>query len=67
MFSWNFELHLCLKNYELLPFRFQAGFFLVQHAHLWQDHLDKLFELYASGKLKVCFTIYVCYFLLVLL
>jgi NADPH:quinone reductase-like Zn-dependent oxidoreductase len=30
-----------------------AGFFLVQHAHLWQDHLDKLFELYASGKLKV--------------
>ncbi|CAM0951698.1 unnamed protein product [Alopecurus aequalis] len=31
----------------------QAGFFLVQYAHLWQDHLDKLFELYASGKLKV--------------
>ncbi|KAM3257951.1 hypothetical protein ACQJBY_049961 [Aegilops geniculata] len=30
-----------------------AGFFLVQHAHMWQDHLDKLFELYASGKLKV--------------
>ncbi|OEL34701.1 Zinc-binding alcohol dehydrogenase domain-containing protein 2, partial [Dichanthelium oligosanthes] len=31
----------------------QAGFFLVQYAHLWQDHLDKLFDLYASGKLKV--------------
>ncbi|KAI4990103.1 hypothetical protein ZWY2020_038466 [Hordeum vulgare] len=30
-----------------------AGFFLVQHAHMWQEHLDKLFELYASGKLKV--------------
>uniref|UniRef100_A0A0A9BTL5 Enoyl reductase (ER) domain-containing protein n=1 Tax=Arundo donax TaxID=35708 RepID=A0A0A9BTL5_ARUDO len=30
-----------------------AGFFLVQYAHLWQDHLDKLFDLYASGKLKV--------------
>uniref|UniRef100_A0ACD5YHA3 Uncharacterized protein n=1 Tax=Avena sativa TaxID=4498 RepID=A0ACD5YHA3_AVESA len=30
-----------------------AGFFLVQYAHLWQEHLDKLFQLYASGKLKV--------------
>ncbi|KAL6656142.1 hypothetical protein ACP70R_006968 [Stipagrostis hirtigluma subsp. patula] len=30
-----------------------AGFFLIQYAHLWQDHLDKLFNLYASGKLKV--------------
>ncbi|KAL5201731.1 hypothetical protein ABZP36_036085 [Zizania latifolia] len=30
-----------------------AGFFLIQYAHLWQDHLDKLFHLYASGKLKV--------------
>ncbi|ONM55473.1 ARP protein (REF) [Zea mays] len=30
-----------------------AGFFLVQYAHLWQDHLNKLFDLYASGKLKV--------------
>ncbi|EEC84707.1 hypothetical protein OsI_31662 [Oryza sativa Indica Group] len=30
-----------------------AGFFLIQYAHLWQDHLDKLFDLYASGKLKV--------------
>nr|CAB3453590.1 unnamed protein product [Digitaria exilis] len=30
-----------------------AGFFLVQYAHLWQEHLDKLFDLYASGKLKV--------------
>nr|CAB3453600.1 unnamed protein product [Digitaria exilis] len=30
-----------------------AGFFLIQYAHLWQDHLEKLFNLYASGKLKV--------------
>ncbi|KAL6656141.1 hypothetical protein ACP70R_006967 [Stipagrostis hirtigluma subsp. patula] len=30
-----------------------AGFFLIQYAHLWQDHLDKLFDLYASGRLKV--------------
>ncbi|PWZ12365.1 Prostaglandin reductase-3 [Zea mays] len=30
-----------------------AGFFLVQYAHLWQDHLEKLFNLYSSGKLKV--------------
>ncbi|XP_006661314.2 probable quinone oxidoreductase [Oryza brachyantha] len=30
-----------------------AGFFLIQCAQLWQDHLDKLFDLYASGKLKV--------------
>ena len=43
------------SNFENLPFELQAGFFLVQYAHLWQDHLDKLFDLYASGKLKVCF------------
>ncbi|XAR59461.1 15-hydroxyprostaglandin dehydrogenase (NAD(+)) [Bertholletia excelsa] len=30
-----------------------AGFFLVQYAHLWQEHLDKLFHLYSLGKLKV--------------
>ncbi|KAM7251148.1 hypothetical protein ACFE04_023031 [Oxalis oulophora] len=30
-----------------------AGFFLVQYGHLWQEHLDKLFELFATGKLKV--------------
>ncbi|KAE9607270.1 putative 15-hydroxyprostaglandin dehydrogenase (NAD(+)) [Lupinus albus] len=30
-----------------------AGFFLVQYGHLWQEHLDKLFNLYSSGKLKV--------------
>ncbi|WVZ65207.1 hypothetical protein U9M48_014613 [Paspalum notatum var. saurae] len=30
-----------------------AGFFLIQYAHLWRDHLEKLFNLYASGKLKV--------------
>ncbi|CAM8914083.1 hypothetical protein QQ045_031278 [Rhodiola kirilowii] len=31
-----------------------AGFFLVQYAHLWQQHLDRLFDLFSSGKLKVC-------------
>jgi len=30
-----------------------AGFFLVQYAHLWQEHLDRLFEHFAIGKLKV--------------
>lgn len=30
-----------------------AGFFLVQYPHLWQEHLDRLFDLYSSGKLKV--------------
>lgn len=30
-----------------------AGFFLVQYSHLWQQHLDKLFDFYSSGKLKV--------------
>ncbi|KAL5541104.1 hypothetical protein UlMin_043390 [Ulmus minor] len=30
-----------------------AGFFLVQYAHLWQQHLDKLVHLFSLGKLKV--------------
>lgn len=30
-----------------------AGFFLVQYAHLWQEHLSKLISLFSSGKLKV--------------
>ncbi|XP_073270357.1 uncharacterized protein [Primulina huaijiensis] len=30
-----------------------AGFFLVQYAHFWQNHLDRLVDLYSSGKLKV--------------
>lgn len=30
-----------------------AGFFLVQYAHLWQQHLNTLFNLFSSGKLKV--------------
>ncbi|KAG9450919.1 hypothetical protein H6P81_010884 [Aristolochia fimbriata] len=30
-----------------------SGFFLVQYVHLWQEHLDRLFDLYSSGKLKV--------------
>ncbi|KAI4295637.1 hypothetical protein L6164_035660 [Bauhinia variegata] len=30
-----------------------AGFFLVQYGHLWQQHLEKLFDLYSAGKLKV--------------
>ncbi|KAL6494725.1 hypothetical protein OROGR_031525 [Orobanche gracilis] len=30
-----------------------AGFFLVHYAHLWQEHLDKLVDLYSRGKLKV--------------
>ncbi|KAF9622512.1 hypothetical protein IFM89_031916 [Coptis chinensis] len=30
-----------------------AGFFLVQYSYLWQQHLDRLFQLYSSKKLKV--------------
>ncbi|KAI3922212.1 hypothetical protein MKX01_005901 [Papaver californicum] len=30
-----------------------SGFFLVQYSHLWQQHLDRLFHLFSSGKLKV--------------
>ncbi|CDO97165.1 unnamed protein product [Coffea canephora] len=30
-----------------------AGFFLVQYAHFWQEHLDRLFHLFSVGKLKV--------------
>lgn len=30
-----------------------AGFFLVQHGHLWKQHMNSLFDLYSSGKLKV--------------
>ncbi|KAK1439921.1 hypothetical protein QVD17_05746 [Tagetes erecta] len=30
-----------------------AGFFLVQYAHLWQQHLDSLVHLFTVGKLKV--------------
>uniref|UniRef100_A0A7N0UM82 Uncharacterized protein n=1 Tax=Kalanchoe fedtschenkoi TaxID=63787 RepID=A0A7N0UM82_KALFE len=30
-----------------------AGFFLVQYAPLWQQHLDRLYDLFSTGKLKV--------------
>lgn len=30
-----------------------AGFFLVQYSHFWQQHLEKLFDLFSKGKLKV--------------
>jgi NADPH:quinone reductase-like Zn-dependent oxidoreductase len=30
-----------------------AGFFLVQYSHMWQEHLDRLFDVYSKGKLKV--------------
>ncbi|CAH9125801.1 unnamed protein product [Cuscuta epithymum] len=30
-----------------------AGFFLVQYAHLWHEHLSRLIHLFSSGKLKV--------------
>ncbi|XP_054786825.1 uncharacterized protein LOC129293048 isoform X2 [Prosopis cineraria] len=30
-----------------------TGFFLVQYSHLWRQHLDRLFDLYSMGKLKV--------------
>ncbi|PHT42043.1 hypothetical protein CQW23_20897 [Capsicum baccatum] len=30
-----------------------AGFFLIQYAHLWQEHLDRLVNLFSSGKLKI--------------
>ncbi|XP_021625824.1 prostaglandin reductase-3 isoform X2 [Manihot esculenta] len=30
-----------------------AGFFLIQYGHLWQQHLDRLFDLFSTGKLKI--------------
>ncbi|CAA0807542.1 ARP protein (REF [Striga hermonthica] len=30
-----------------------AGFFLLQYVQFWQEHLDKLVDLYSKGKLKV--------------
>ncbi|KAK9096901.1 hypothetical protein Sjap_022398 [Stephania japonica] len=30
-----------------------VGFFLVQYSQFWQEHLEKLFNLYSAGKLKV--------------
>ncbi|CAN6466690.1 unnamed protein product [Victoria cruziana] len=30
-----------------------AGFFLVQYGHLYRSHLEKLYNLFSSGKLKV--------------
>ncbi|XP_055815839.1 uncharacterized protein LOC129885552 [Solanum dulcamara] len=30
-----------------------TGFFLIQYAHLWQEHLDRLVNLFSSGKLKI--------------
>ncbi|KAG2703584.1 hypothetical protein I3760_06G145500 [Carya illinoinensis] len=30
-----------------------SGFFLIQHSHLWQRHLDRLFNIFSEGKLKV--------------
>ncbi|EEF43705.1 prostaglandin reductase-3 [Ricinus communis] len=30
-----------------------AGFFLIQYADLWQQHLNKLFDLFSAGKLKI--------------
>ncbi|XP_074292940.1 uncharacterized protein LOC141619813 isoform X3 [Silene latifolia] len=30
-----------------------AGFFLPQYSHLWRQHLDKLYNAYSSGMLKV--------------
>nr|POF09982.1 prostaglandin reductase-3 [Quercus suber] len=30
-----------------------AGFFLVQYSQLWQEHLERLFNLFSMGKLKV--------------
>ncbi|KAK9044328.1 hypothetical protein V6N11_072638 [Hibiscus sabdariffa] len=30
-----------------------GGFFLPQYSYLWKEHLDKLYNLYSSGKLKV--------------
>ncbi|XP_044508659.1 prostaglandin reductase-3 [Mangifera indica] len=30
-----------------------AGFFLIHYGHLWQEHLDRLINLYSTGKLKI--------------
>nr|GME11018.1 probable quinone oxidoreductase [Ipomoea batatas] len=30
-----------------------SGFFLIHYAHLWEEHLSRLIDLFSSGKLKV--------------
>lgn len=51
-----YKLSWTRKKYwpPLIPFcGLQAGFFLLQHTHLWAKHLDRLYNMFASGKLKV--------------
>ncbi|KAG8368363.1 hypothetical protein BUALT_Bualt15G0037700 [Buddleja alternifolia] len=51
--GWNPRNYTGLCEKILAKSQTLAGFFLVQYAHLWQEHLDKLVDLYSSGKLKV--------------
>ncbi|KAG8368351.1 hypothetical protein BUALT_Bualt15G0036500 [Buddleja alternifolia] len=51
--GWNPRNYTGLCEKILAKSQTVAGFFLVQYAHLWQEHLDKLVDLYSSGKLKV--------------
>lgn len=48
-------LYLLFSRSYTIP-NLQSGFFLVQYGHLWQEHLDRLFNLYSAGKLKVIYT-----------
>lgn len=47
---------IIFKKAKIKNFLLQAGFFLVQYAHLWQQHLDNLVHLFSVGKLKVLST-----------
>ncbi|XP_065870532.1 uncharacterized protein [Euphorbia lathyris] len=51
--GWNPSNYTGLCEKILAKSQTVAGFFLIQYAHLWQQHLAKLFDLYSTGKLKV--------------
>ncbi|CAI9765567.1 unnamed protein product [Fraxinus pennsylvanica] len=51
--GWKPQNYMGLCEKLLARSQTVAGFFLVQYDYLWRQHLDKLFHLYNSGKLKV--------------
>lgn len=56
IFSISLKFQRCFVKYaQSKRTLLQAGFFLVQYAHLWQQHLDNLVHLFSVGKLKVIY------------
>ncbi|WCJ17654.1 ARP protein (REF) [Euphorbia peplus] len=51
--GWNPSNYTGLCEKILAKSQTVAGFFLIQYAHLWQQHLAKLYDLFSTGKLKI--------------